>query len=129
MVKTYLIDKDYLEKFLNMVSMESVHDILVTPSEKYNVICSHNPEQGAIYMYAYKIMLGDIVPDDKQLFESHDLGFDSTLKQNYVRIYDTRYSFSEDMQNQLIECFKVLTPEVTCSFISDKKFKLTSTVF
>lgn len=129
MVKTYLIDKDYLEKFLNMVSMESVHNILVTPSEKYNVICSHDPEQGSIYMYAYKVMLGDIVPDDKQLLESHDLGFDRTPTKNYIRIYDTKYSFSEDAQDQLIECFKVLMPEVTCSFITNKKFRLTTTVF
>ena len=128
MVKTYLIDKEYLEKFLNMISMESVHNILVTPSEKYNVICSHQPEHAGIYMYAYGVMKSDIVPCDKHIYESTEMNLGMSMKRKYVRVYDTKYSLSQELQELLIECLKVLMPEVSCSFLSSTKFTLTTDV-
>lgn len=121
MVKSYLIKQNYLEAFLNMVTLGTVHSIHVTPSGYYNVICTHSPMQAMIYLYAYRVFTGEVTPVSE---ESSGLYSFVSFERQKFRAYDTIDALSQEEQDLLVECFKVLMPEAECVFLSDRKFKL-----
>lgn len=128
MVKIYLINKDYLEAFLNMITLDTVHSVHVTPSEHYNVICEHSAMQAKIYSYAYRLFTGKIAPTSEQVFESSRIDAFSTLERKHVRTYSMKDPVSKEEQALLEECLKVLLPDAECLFFSDRRFTLTTLI-
>lgn len=126
MVKTYLIDKDYLEKFLNMVTLDTVHSIHITPTEHYNIICTHTSIQSTVYSYAYRVLTGKVAPVREQIYESSRIDAFGTADKKHLKIYDTRDLTTKEEQELLIECFKTLLPEAECEFSSARSFTLTT---
>ena len=128
MVKTYLIDKDYLEKFLNMVTLDTVHSIHVTPTEQYNVICTHTLSQSRVYSYAYRVLTAKVAPVRENVYESAVISSFRDGYKRYCRTYDTRDPLSKEEQDLLIECFNTLLPDAECEFSSSRNFTLTTNV-
>lgn len=128
MVKIYLINKDYLEAFLNMTTLETVHSIHITPTEQYNVICEHSPMQAKIYSYAYRLFSGKIAPVSEQTLESSRIDVFSASERKHVRTYDMKNPISNEEQVLLESCFQVLLPDAECLFLSNRRFTLTTLV-
>ena len=128
MVKTYLIDKDYLEKFLNMVTLDTVHSIHITPTEQYNVICTHTTSQSGVYSYAYRVLTARVAPVRENVQQSTVISSFGDSYKMYNRTYDTRDPLSKEEQDLLVECFKTLLPDAECEFSSSRNFTLTTVV-